>query len=75
MKTRNIAVTAVEGGWSLACDAGLEPVVFLSGARAEAHARALASRLSEAGDEVRVTVSDRSHSLVGSMLYLSGDVA
>lgn len=72
---RQIAVAPVEGGWSLACDVGLEPVMFLSGARAEAQARALACRLSEDGGEVRVTVRDRSRTVVGSVCYAAGRLA
>ena len=65
-----IAVTPVEGGgWSLACDDHLEPMMFLSGARAEAQARALARRLSEAGSDVELTVRDRSRTLVGQTRY------
>jgi hypothetical protein len=69
-RQHHIAVAPVEGGWSLACDeAGLEPMMFLSGARAEAHARALARRLSAAGGEVQLTVCDRSRAVVGSTHY------
>ena len=71
----NIAVAPVDGGWSIACDGGLEPMMFLSGGRAEAHARALARRLSKAGDEVRLTVCDRSQTLIGETRYFAGEVA
>jgi hypothetical protein len=71
----HIAVAPVDGGWSLACDCGLQPMLFLSGGRAEAHARALARRLSEAGGEVRVTVRDRSRAVVGQALYAAGELA
>jgi hypothetical protein len=68
-RRHHIAVAPVEGGWSLICDGALEPMLFLSGGRAEAHARALAHRLAEAGGEVHVTVHDRSRALVGSMRF------
>jgi len=71
----HIAVAPVEGGWSVVCDGGLEPVMFLSGARAEAQARALASRLSEAVGDVVVTVRDRSRTVVGSLRYCGGRIA
>jgi hypothetical protein len=71
---RHIAVAPVDGGWSLACDAGLEPVMFLSGGRAEAQARALARRLSEDGGVVRVTVRDRSSAVIGSVRYCAGQI-
>jgi len=75
MNTRHIAVSAIDGGWSLHCVPGPEPILFLSGARAEAQARALACRLSEAGEEIRLTVEDRSRALVGSLLYSPGATA
>ena len=75
IRQHHIAVAPVEGGgWSLACDLGLEPMMFLSGARAEAQARALARRLSEAGGEVELTVRDRSRALVGMTRYLAGEI-
>jgi hypothetical protein len=70
-----IAVGPVEGGWSVVCDAAQEPMVFLSGARAEAQARALAQRLSLDGDEVELTVRDRAKMLVGSSRYYAGMLA
>jgi hypothetical protein len=70
-----IAVGPVEGGWSVACDAVREPMMFLSGARAEAQARALAQRLSDAGEDVQLTVRDRAHTLVGSARYRACEFA
>ena len=72
-----ISVGPVDGGWSVACDAVREPMMFLSGARAEAQARALARRLSEADDEVEVevTVRDRARVIVGSALYRAREFA
>jgi hypothetical protein len=75
LRQHHIAVTPVAGGWALAVDGGLEPMMFLSGARAEAQARALARRLSEAGLEVQLTVRDRSRTVVGLTRYLAGEVA
>ena len=74
-RRHRIAVSPVDGGWSIACDDGLEPMMFLSGARAEAQARALARRLAEAGEEVELTVRDRSSALVGHTRYLAGEIA
>lgn len=74
-RKRNIAVVPVDGGWSLACDGGLEPMLFLSGAHAEAQARRLAERLSAAGDEVQLTVRDRSLALVGMTRYGAREIA
>jgi hypothetical protein len=72
IRQHHIAVAPVDGGWSLACDGELEPMMFLSGGRAEAHARALAQRLSAAGGEVHLTVRDRSRAVVGSARYSDG---
>jgi hypothetical protein len=66
---RTILVGPVEGGWAVACEAAGEPMLFLSGARAEAHARALAVRLSHAGDEIDLVIRDRSQAMVGSVRY------
>jgi len=71
LRQRQIAVAPVDGGWSVACDGGIEPIMFLSGARAESQARTLALRLSEAGGNVEVTVRDRSSTLVGSTRYFA----
>jgi hypothetical protein len=66
----SIVVGPVEGGgWALDCDAIRAPMMFLSGARAEAHARALALRLSQAGDDVELTVRDRACVVVGLAHY------
>jgi hypothetical protein len=68
-RQHRIAVAPVDGGWAIACDGGLQPMMFLSGARAEAQARALARRLAQAGGEVELTVRDRSETLVGHTRY------
>jgi hypothetical protein len=65
----NITVGPVEGGWSVVWDSMGEPMMFLSGGRAEAQARALARRLSEAGEDVEVAVRDRGRVLVGLARY------
>jgi hypothetical protein len=69
---RHIAVAPVSGGWAIAFDAGVEPMMFLSGACAEAQARALAHRLAQSGTEVELTVLDRSRALVAQTRYLAG---
>ncbi|MFC3069258.1 hypothetical protein [Phenylobacterium soli] len=65
-----IVVAPAAGGWRVALD-DLEPVMFLSGREAEAHARSLATRLAAVGDDARVTVHDRADVLVGSRRYLA----
>ncbi|RAK60604.1 hypothetical protein DJ021_12705 [Phenylobacterium hankyongense] len=64
-----ISVSPVEGGWSVRCDGAVQPLMFLSGARAEDQARALARRLSLYGDIARVLVHDRTSRLVGATCY------
>jgi hypothetical protein len=70
---RSIAVSAVVGGWSVACDgdgeAAVQPMMFLSGARAEAQAHALARRLSDVGEDVQITVRDRASNFIGLTRY------
>jgi hypothetical protein len=64
-----ISVAPVEGGWSVLCGSQLHPMMFLSGARAEQQARALARRLSLTGDHASVKVHDRTSTLVGATRY------
>ena len=65
-----IVVAPIAGGWRVALD-DLEPMMFLSGRRAEAHARALAKRLAVVGGEARLMIHDRSYALIGAQLYLA----
>jgi len=67
-RSYQIAVEPVAGGWSVVSD-GREPMMFLSGARAEAQARALARRLSEAGEDVELIIRDRSRTVAGAARY------
>jgi hypothetical protein len=63
-----ITVTPCPGGWRVSLD-DLQPLMFLSGGKAEAHARDLAARLAELGDTARVLVHDRSSALAGVQLF------
>ena len=65
---RVILVSPLADGWAVLC-AGLEPLVFQSGARAEAQARRLAACLAKLGRAVQVRILDRSRHLVGAQLY------
>ena len=71
-RRHHIAVAPVDGGWTIACDSGLEPMMFLSGGRAEAKSRALARRRSDAGGDVHLTVRDRTRAVVGETRYYAG---
>ena len=63
-----IFVDPVEGGWCVKADCG-EGLMFLSGARAEDQARALAQRLARAGYETMVEIRDRANTLAGVLRY------
>jgi len=65
---RIILVSPLADGWAVIC-AGLEPLVFRSGARAEAQAKRLAACLAKLGRAVQVRILDRSRNLVGARLY------
>ncbi|MBI1198372.1 MAG: hypothetical protein GC203_10965 [Phenylobacterium sp.] len=65
---RIIWVSPVASGWAVVC-AGIEPLVFRSGGRAEAQARRLATCLAQLGRAVQVRILDRASNLVGAQLY------
>lgn len=65
---RVILVSPLADGWAVIC-AGLEPLLFRSGGRAEAQARRLALALAKLGQAVQVRVLDRARNLVGTQLY------
>jgi hypothetical protein len=65
---RIIWVSPLADGWAVLC-AGLEPLVFRSGGRAEAQARRLAACLAKLGRAVQVRVLDRGFNLAGAQLY------
>jgi hypothetical protein len=64
-----IKVAPVDGGWTVRCDGDMQPLMFLSGARAEAHARNLAKRYAGFGDDAQVVIHDRQGAVVGSTRY------
>ena len=66
--SRIIWVSPLAGGWAV-LTAGIEPLVFRSGARAEAQAKRLATALAKLGRAVQVRVLDRGRNLVGTQLY------
>ena len=69
-KDHLITVEPVAVGWRVALD-DLQPLMFLSGAKAEQHAHGLAARLSRFGDVTRVTIHSPTDSVVGSR-YAAG---
>jgi hypothetical protein len=65
---RIIWVSPLANGWAVVC-AGFEPLVFRSGARAEAQAKRMAHVMAELGRAVQVRILDRARNLVGTQLY------
>lgn len=63
-----ITVRPVAGGWRVALD-DLQPLMFLSGRKAEQHARILAAHLAEIGDRAQVMIHDRASVLVGLQVF------
>jgi hypothetical protein len=70
-----ISVTPAAGGWAV--HAGLldAPLMFLSGAKAEEKARALAEHIAATGRDAKVLVHDRSQALVGTWRYFAHEAA
>jgi len=66
-----VLVGPVDGGWRVECDLAGQPLMFLSGARAEAQAKALAAGLAKSGYDAHVVIRDRSDALVGATRYFS----
>jgi hypothetical protein len=60
-------------GWLVDCAAGVEPLLFHSGAKAEAQAHALARTIASVGQDARVLVHDRAEQIVGSTRYFAPD--
>lgn len=65
---RIIRVTPLAEGWGVFC-AGLEPLIFRSGGRAEAQAKRLALALAKMGRAIEVRIFDRARNLVGTHAY------
>jgi hypothetical protein len=65
-----ITVDPAPGGWRVALD-DFPPMMFLSGRRAEQHARSLAARLASLGDDAKVMIHDRTSALVGAQHYFA----
>ena len=64
-----ISVLPTGGGWSLRCSLSDEDQMFLSGARAEESARAMAIRLAQSGTNVEVIVHDLHGAIAGRTRY------
>jgi hypothetical protein len=51
----------------------LEPLLFLTGAQAEAQARRIAQTIARVGGDARVAIHDRTEQLVGTIRYFAED--
>lgn len=70
-----VSVMPTAGGWSVQSDLMGAPLMFLSGAKAEERARALAERIAATGRDAKVLVHDRSQALVGTWRYFAQEIA
>jgi hypothetical protein len=68
-----LKVHRVGAAWMVDGAQGLEPLLFLSGAKAEAQAHALARGLVQVGGDARVAVHDRAQQLVGTFRYFADE--
>lgn len=68
-----VSVTPVDGGWAVTSSLSDQPMMFLSGAQAEAKARSLAKLIAGAGGDAQVIVHDRRNALVGAVRYFAAD--
>lgn len=64
-----ISVMPVLGGWSVQSHMTAQPLMFLSGRRAEENARSLAECAAKLGHDAAVMVHDRRAALVGTIRY------
>ncbi|WP_374468646.1 hypothetical protein [Phenylobacterium sp.] len=69
MSEHRISVGPVDGGWAVLCEGETQPLMFLSGRRAEEQARNLALALTRGGMAAVVSVHDRSQALIGAARY------
>lgn len=69
-----ISVMPVMGGWSVETAMTDQPLMFLSGGRAEEKARSLAECFAKIGLDAQVVIHDRGRNLVGTIRYSAGEV-
>jgi hypothetical protein len=69
-----ISVLPVLGGWSVQAPITAQPLMFLSGRRAEEKAKSLGECLAKLGHDARVMIHDRRSTLVGTIRYAAESV-
>jgi hypothetical protein len=75
MYDAEFVVSPVEGGWMVESSTGLAPLMFYSGARAEAKAEAIARAITASGLDARVVVLDRTGRLAGTKRFWAQEPA
>jgi hypothetical protein len=70
-----VRVRPVGAAWLVDGAEGLEPLLFLSGAKAEAQAHALARSIAHSGADARVAVHDRTEQVVGTFRFFAREAA
>ena len=68
-----VKVRPLGAAWIVDGSERLEPLLFLSGAQAEAQAHAFAQCIARTGGDARVAVHDRAEQLVGTVRYFADD--
>lgn len=68
-----VKVRPVGAAWVVEGAEGLQPLLFLSGAKAEAQAHALAKCIAGVGGDARVAIHDRAEQLVGTVRYFADE--
>ncbi|MCC7267483.1 MAG: hypothetical protein IT546_09125 [Caulobacteraceae bacterium] len=66
---QTISVTPADAGWAVRSEAIVGPLLFRSGAKAEAAAKRLAQALAAVGDPVRIDISLRNGQPGGRYLF------
>lgn len=66
-----LRVRPAASGWLVEAS-DLEPLMFFSGAKAEAQAHALARCMASTGNDAEVVVHDRTEKIVGAARYFAG---
>jgi len=60
-------------GWQVDCEINSQPLMFMSGAKAEAQAHALARCIASTGNHAEVEVQDRGEQVIGNTRYRAGE--
>jgi hypothetical protein len=69
MNQHTVGVHAVQGGWEVDCSFSASPLMFLSGAVAEAKARTLAACAAAEGFDVTMEVHDQRDHIVATLHF------